>query len=117
MAKGSSQLRDTSKGRDDAPCPTNGTAYLMILNAVRQSHGLIHGRLTDASGEHCAIGHFFHVNKGVCLNGSLIDEVAMVNDSMPTATPRHVARKTVERLDSFIAAVAHKRLTYERLTA
>lgn len=29
----------------------------------------------------------------------------------------NVARKTVERLDSFIAAVAHKRLTYERLTA
>lgn len=28
----------------------------------------------------------------------------------------NVARKTVERLDSFIAAVAHKRLTYARLT-
>ena len=29
----------------------------------------------------------------------------------------NVARKTVERLDSFIAATARKRLTYERLTA
>lgn len=83
-----SKLRLTRTCTDDTPCPTNGTAYLMILNAVQTQRGLIHGVLDDAHGEHCAIGSFFEVNPKLALRSDLIDEVALVNDSMPKATPR-----------------------------
>ena len=70
------------------PCMRNGTAYLMILNAVNEQRGLIHGRLDGAHGEHCAIGSYFDINNQTCLPTELIDEVAAVNDSVPHATPR-----------------------------
>jgi hypothetical protein len=83
----------------DAPpeqfAPHNGTAYLMIYNAVKGKRGLIAGRL-HAYGESCAVGSFFDVNPKCALYKSLIDEVAAVNDSLPSATPRqrrvHVMR-------------------------
>jgi len=65
----------------------NGTAYLMILNAVEQQKGLIHGQLETAEGDYCAIGSYFHVNERTSLPDELIDEVAAVNDSMPQLTP------------------------------
>lgn len=58
----------------------------MILNAVEQQQGLIHGKL-EVKGEYRAIGSYFEVNERTCLPDSLIDEVAAVNDSMPTLTP------------------------------
>lgn len=77
------------------PSVSDGTAYLMILSAVRAQSGLIHGRLHHR-GEHCAIGSFFAVNPRVSLPMSLIDEVAAVNDSVPTLTEKqrkaHVAK-------------------------
>lgn len=82
-----SKLRPTLvTSRDGSPCMRNGTAYLMILNAVESRSGLIHGQL-EAKGEYCSIGSYFHVNKGTALPEALIDEVAAVNDSMPTLTP------------------------------
>lgn len=82
-----SKLRPTlSDAKPNTPCMTNGTAYLMILNAVETRRGLISGQL-EAKGEYCSIGSYFHVNKGTCLPSALIDEVAAVNDSMPTLTP------------------------------
>lgn len=90
----SSKLRQTKA--TDKPAPSNGTAYLMILSAVKDQGGLIHGALHDDHGAHCAIGSFFEVNKNLALPTDLIDEVAMVNDSIPHATPRqrkmHVAK-------------------------
>lgn len=66
---------------------SNGTAYLCVLNAVRSRPGLIHGRLTSW-GEYCAIGSYFHVEPNAVLPSVLIDEIAAVNDSLPTATSR-----------------------------
>jgi hypothetical protein len=82
-----SKLRPTlTNARPGTPCMRNGTAYLMILNAVEQQRGLIHGKL-HAQGAHCAIGSYFHINDKTSLPDALIDEVAAVNDSMPTLTP------------------------------
>jgi hypothetical protein len=69
-----------------APSVSNGTAYLMILNAVKTRKGLIHGHLSK-NGEYCAIGSYFHVNN-VPLQTTLVDEVAAMNDSMPALSLR-----------------------------
>lgn len=71
--------------------PASGTAYFMILEAVRTQPGLVHGTL-HLGAQHCAIGSFFTVNPKLALPTALIDEVAAVNDAMPLATPRQ--RKT-----------------------
>ena len=78
----------------DSPCPRGLTAYLSIYNSVKgESFGLIHGRLTDSYGHHCAIGSFFAaVDKGTALPTDLVDEVATVNDSCRYFTPKQ--RKT-----------------------
>lgn len=87
MSKLRPTLHNASPG---TPCMRNGTAYLMILNAIETRKGLISGQL-EAKGEYCSIGSYFHINGKTCLPNALIDEVAAVNDSMPTLTP--VARK------------------------
>lgn len=82
----------------DSPCPDGGTAYLMILNAVEQQDGLYHGKLDGPRGEHCAIGSFFAVNKKTALPSKLVDEVAMVNDSMPACNGKQRKRKVLQWL-------------------
>jgi hypothetical protein len=67
----------------------------MILNAVREQEGLIHGKLYS-NGESCAIGSYFKVNHKTCLPDEIIDEVAAVNDSMPHAT-KHERKVRVMR--------------------
>lgn len=82
-----SKLRPTlTNAKPGTPCMRNGTAYLMILNAVETRKGLVSGEL-EIKGEYCSIGSYFHVNKGTSLPDPLIDEVAAVNDSMPTLSP------------------------------
>lgn len=84
-----SKLRpDISDAAPGTFSPKSGTAYYMIFAAVQQQHGLIHGRLHDANGEHCAIGSYFTVNPKTALARDLIDEVAAVNDSVPHYSPR-----------------------------
>lgn len=84
-----SQLRPTLvSGTSADPCMRNGTAFLLIYRAVKDAPGLIHGRLDGATGEHCALGHYFERHRNTCLPTSLIDEVAAVNDSVPHTTPR-----------------------------
>jgi len=83
MSKMRPELGNGSHGE---PCPRNGTAYLMILNAVESRRGLIAGRL-EAQGEYCSIGAYFHVNPRTALPTDIIDEVAMVNDSLVNVTP------------------------------
>jgi len=83
MSKLRPELGNNWKGE---PVMRNGTAYLLIYRAVKDSKGLIHGRLNDGRGEHCAIGHYFNRHYNTALPESLIDEVAAVNDSMPGKT-------------------------------
>jgi hypothetical protein len=69
-------------------CPKGLAAYYQIYNAVRSQKGLIHGRLHDNKGAHCAIGSFFAcVNRDSALPNDIIDEVAGVNDSCRNLTP------------------------------
>lgn len=91
-----SKLRpELSQNNGRYPCMSNGTAYLMILSAVEQRPGLVHGRLQD-HGEYCAIGSYFNINDRTSLPWPLIDEVAAVNDSVPHKSERqrklHVLR-------------------------
>lgn len=93
-----SKLRPTLvSGDGSSPCMRNGTAYLMILNAVETRKGLIHGEL-EARGEYCSIGSYFHINKGTSLPTALVDEVAAVNDSMPTLTPPQRKKRMIQWL-------------------
>jgi hypothetical protein len=108
-----SKLRPTLKtATDGSPCMRNGTAYFMILNAVEQQTGLIHGQL-HAAGAHCAIGSYFEVNGNTCLPNDLIDEVAAVNDSMPKLTPVQRKKRMMQWLKWKLAALGvpgyHKR--------
>lgn len=90
-----SELRRELHSGSEKPCMSNGTAYLMILSAVKLQAGLVHGKLHD-HGAHCAIGSYFTINHQTSLPETLIDEVAAVNDSVPQMSPRgrklHVAR-------------------------
>jgi hypothetical protein len=61
---------------------------------VSHRRALIHGRL-DADGEHCAIGCFWADNPKAVLNARLIDEVAAVNDSVPSSVTPHERWKKV----------------------
>jgi hypothetical protein len=86
-----SHLRpELGRGNASDFTPTNGTAYLMIYNAVKEKPGLVHGHLHE-DGESCAIGSYFDINPKTALPTSLVDEVAAVNDSAPSLTMR--ARK------------------------
>lgn len=91
-----SALRPTLKTGSTKPCMTDGTAYLLIYEAVKDAPGLIHGKLDNKQGEHCAIGNYFARHSGTSLPNNLIDEVAAVNDSVPLKTQRqrklHVIR-------------------------
>lgn len=103
-----SKLRPTlSDAKPGTPCMKNGTAYLMILNAVEQQKGLIHGEL-HAHGAHCAIGSYFDVNDRTCLPSALIDEVAAVNDSMPQLTPAARKKRMMQWLKWKLAEVGMK---------
>jgi hypothetical protein len=106
-----SKLRPTLKdAQPGTPCMRNGTAYLMILNAVEQQPGLIHGQLVHGQletpkGEYCAIGSYFHDNGQTALTDSLIDEVAAVNDSMPHLTPTQRKQRMMRWLKWKLAAL------------
>lgn len=100
-----SKLRPTlGIANPGTPCMRNGTAYWMILNAVEHQKGLIHGKL-HAHGAHCAIGSYFEVNGETALPSELIDEVATVNDSMPTLTPIQRKKRVTQWLKWRLADV------------
>lgn len=78
--------------------PTD-TALYLILNSVNRRRGLIHGRLHDGYGGHCAMGAFWTDNPHLTVDGSLVDEVASVNDSIPPgSTPKERWKKVVSWL-------------------
>lgn len=89
------------------------TALFLIRDSVAKRRSLIHGRLHDGGGHHCAIGAFWADNPKATLRSSLIDEVAAVNDSVPpTATPHERWKKVNEWLRwkiKVLSGVAEKR--------
>jgi len=86
---------------------SDDTALFLIRDSVARRRNLIHGRLHDGRGNHCAIGCFWNDNPGVTLHSKLIDEVAQVNDSIPlTATPHQRWRKVNEWLRFKVKALA-----------
>jgi len=61
----------------------------LVRDAVERRRELIYGKLSDDLGGHCAMGAFWEDNPRLVVNGSLVDEVAAVNDSLPrSATPK-----------------------------
>lgn len=78
---------ETKDAKSGTYSPANGTAYLMVYNAVKSKERLISGKL-HAGGESCAIGSFFDANPKCALSYKLIDEIAAVNDSFVDVTPR-----------------------------
>lgn len=82
-----SKLRVTYPTTRGEYAPQGTTAYLVIYEAVKTQPGLIHGTL-HAQGAHCAIGSYFHLHPDHALNEAMIDEIAAVNDAVPTKTPK-----------------------------
>lgn len=81
-------------GTTNQPAVPYDTALYLIRDAIARRKILIHGRLHDGKGNHCAIGAFWEDNPRAALHSSLIDEVATVNDSIPpTATPQERWKK------------------------
>lgn len=82
-----SKLRPECLNGSTAYCPPKATALLMTLNAIKAVSGLAHGKL-HRGGLSCSIGSYFDVNPKLAYPGDLTDEVAAVNDSVPSASPR-----------------------------
>lgn len=84
MSRLRSTLRDSSRRADlDGP-----SAYYALLGEVDASPGLLHGKLDGPHGGHCAIGWYFADHLGGTLSAAFIDEVATINDSVPSYTPK-----------------------------
>ena len=95
-----------SAGRDETALPDD-TALFLIRDSVAMRRSLIHGKLDGPNGQHCALGTFWADNPGAVLNTALVDEVAAVNDSLPsTATPHERWKKVNSWLRFKIASLA-----------
>ncbi len=77
-----SKLRPECVDGKGAYSPPYETALLGIYHAVKHQDGLIAGKLDGLRGEHCAIGSYFAEHPQSALETALIDEVALVNDSI-----------------------------------
>jgi hypothetical protein len=77
-------------------CPHGATAYYEVLGAIQCQKGLIHGKLDNHLGEHCALGSYFAAHKNQAFPTEIIDTIASVNDSVPRATPLQ-RKRFVER--------------------
>ena len=89
-----SKLRPECKSSTAAAVP-NDTALFLIRNSVAKRRSLIHGRLDDNEGRHCAMGCFWEDNPKAVVSTALIDEVAAVNDSIPPSATPHQRWKAV----------------------
>lgn len=88
---------------------SNETAFWLIRNSVAKRRSLIHGKLHDGKGGHCAMGSFWTDNPRAIVWETVTDEVAAVNDSMPDATPHERWKKVNSWLRFKIAALAGKK--------
>lgn len=85
-----SKLRPTTKC--DPNCtsytPPTPELYLAILHAVQHQKGLLHGKLDNFKGEHCALGSYWDDHPDWAVKSDLVDVIAGVNDSAPTVSPK-----------------------------
>lgn len=103
-----SNLRPECKNSTQPAIPSD-TALYLIHDAVNRRRGLIHGRLDDGKGHHCAMGAFWEDNPGLTVYQALINEVAAVNDSVPpSATPKERWKKVASWLRWKIKVLAAK---------
>lgn len=82
-----SKLRPECQSTSEAKIPDE-TVLFLVKQAIGQREGLIHGRLDDPNGGHCAMGCFWEDHPKAAVSMNLIDEIAAVNDSMPKASPK-----------------------------
>jgi len=78
-----SRLRPECRTTTSGHSIPDDTALFLIRDAVARRRVLIHGRLDGPNNSHCALGCFWSDNPRATLHTSLIDEVAVVNDSIP----------------------------------
>jgi hypothetical protein len=84
-----SKLRpETVTSQSNKYCPTVPDAYFVLLQAVESQPGLIHGKLDGPRGAHCALGSYWAQHKTWAIPSRLVDEVAAINDSAPSVTPK-----------------------------
>lgn len=102
-----SRLRHTVPSSN--PAPDYADSMWMIRESVRNHSELIAGQLHDEYGGHCAIGWFFTEHKGLSLDGDVIDEVAMINDSIKTSSPRVRRAKVLQWLNWKLCVLAGKK--------
>lgn len=101
-----SKLRPECKPGDGVALPDD-TALYLIRDSVARRRVLIHGRLHDNGGHHCAIGSFWADNPKLTMSWRLLEEVAAVNDSVPpTATPQQRWKKVMGWLRWKIKSIA-----------
>ena len=79
----------------NSPSLPDETALFLIRDSVTKRRALIYGHLDDGNGGHCALGCFFADNPKTTLHTSLVDEVAAVNDSLPSSALPSVRWKKV----------------------
>jgi hypothetical protein len=109
-----SKLRPIGVRDSNDPAMSDDTALFLIRQSVLRRKELIFGKLDDENGAHCAIGAFWADNPYVTLRSSLIDEVAAVNDSVPsTATPRQRWKVVNSWLRFKVAALAGGKVALE----
>lgn len=89
---------ELTNGDGTVPAVTGLTGYLLILRAVEDTRGLIHGKLHER-GQSCAIGSFFDLHGGkLTVPWAMVDEVAAVNDAVPHQSARARKRHVVQWL-------------------
>lgn len=105
-----SKLRpECGNAPDNAKALSDETALFLIRDSVARRRSLIHGRLHDGVGNHCALGAFWADNPRSVVNSSLVDEVATVNDSLPRTATAHQRWKKVNEWLRFKVATLTKR--------
>lgn len=93
------RLRPECTDAPGKPAIPNDTALFLIRDAVARRRGLIHGRLHNGKGGHCAMGAFWDDNPNAVVYSDLIDEVAAVNDSVP---PTATAKERWKKVDKWL---------------
>ena len=95
-------------GASNKPAMSDETVLFLVRDSVARRKVLIHGRLHDRNGNHCAMGAFWTDNPGVIVTSALLDEVATVNDSVPpSATPKERWKKVNSWIRWKLRVVAH----------
>lgn len=90
-----SRLRPECQTTRSGTLIADETALYLIAQAVARRTELIHGRLNGPGETHCAMGCFWADNPRVVVHSALVDEVAAVNDSIPTTASMKERHKKV----------------------